>query len=199
MTYDELSNIYDLRIYSNLLLDFFDGLSLPVVSFDTMKKVAEGLQKGTHASEFVSLMSKTEFQIIKLFSQLLSNCRQLESSASKYEEWYGIRVALSLLLLRKKYDKSFVKRTLLKLEDIDNENVKTLSKLIILLSKSSSEDLKTSYNSFYNIIKPKSIGPPAQDDSTLKTDASVSSANGDKLRASAEKAPSGNQEAPNKL
>jgi hypothetical protein len=172
MSYDDLSNIYDLRIYSNLLLDFFDGLSLPVFTLETINKIAEAIEKGeSKPQSFVPLMSRTEFQVISYFSHLMNICRFIDDSVSKFEEWYGHRVAISMLLLRKKFDKSFVKKRLLNLDSIDNSSVKILSKFIILLSKASDEEVKSAYENVHNTIRLKIVNISRVEPEASKTSA----------------------------
>jgi hypothetical protein len=156
MDYNNLSNIKDIRIYAQLLLDFFESLAMPTINYDDLRKIDELYNKYEEPdiSELFACLRRHEFHILSTFSTILKAINQNDPKTEPFNLHFGKRVGISLLILRKKLDKLFIGRTLATFE-IDNKPITTIAKIINSFSKIKTQDLNEKYQSSVSPIMKK--------------------------------------------
>lgn len=156
MDYNNLSHIKDVRIYAQILLDFFESLAYSSLDFENLKKVARVYDQSSEPSfeDFFAHLKKHEFQILLQFSNILKAINQMDPKTEEFNISYGKRVGIALLLLRKKLDKLFIGRKLAML-DIDNVSILAVAKVINSFSKVKSLELSEQYSDSVSSIMNK--------------------------------------------
>jgi len=160
MDYAILENLKDPRIPCQLLLDFFENLSLPSLDYDALLKLEELLdeEQGFLLEDqdlIFDMLPQTDFYLLLKFGSILNLLNDRDQTTCQFNSCYGKRIALSLLLLRKKYADSFSGRNFIGGE-INSQHVTCVSELIIFFSKKPSKEFEQSYKGRVNIIMNKS-------------------------------------------
>jgi hypothetical protein len=84
MDYSFLSEIKDVRIYAQLLCDFFDGLCLAACSLDNIEKIRnifESNKDEIPLFEICNNLKKQEFHTLKYFALLQRELLQADPKA----------------------------------------------------------------------------------------------------------------------
>jgi hypothetical protein len=160
MDYKVLEGIKDPRILCQLILDFFENLALPSLRFESLKLIEEEFDDAKDISKLdeeviFSLLSRVEFYLLFKFSSILSAMNAADSSTIAFSHQFGKRVALSLLLQRKKHSSIFNGRNM-QSSDIDSKHVTCISEIIVWFSRKPAGELEIHYRSCVNTIMNRS-------------------------------------------
>jgi len=169
MDYDILENIKDPRIICQLILDLFENLALPSIGYDVLFRLEDLLDEEhgfalLEQNTIFDLLSHSDFYLLLKFSSILKSINEFDKTTTQFNSCFGRRVAISLLLLRKKYSESFNGRSF-EADNIDSEHVACISELIILFAKSSPKELEQSYRDRVRLIMNKAPPQPLRFDS----------------------------------
>jgi len=169
MDYDILENIKDPRIICQLILDLFENLALPSIGYDVLFRLEDLLDEEhgfalLEQNTIFDLLSHSDFYLLLKFSSILKSMNEFDKTTNQFNSCFGKRIAISLLLLRKKYSDSFNGRSF-EADNIDSEHVTCISELIILFAKSSPKELEQSYRDRVRLIMNKAPPQPLRLDS----------------------------------
>lgn len=149
MQYDKLSEFKDVRVHLQALLEFFESLTTPAISMETVLQLEVDLKEKAidgvyHVSNYFQFLKRTEFSILWEFSKYLNMLVEKNESLQSEARTFSIRVAISLLRKRKTLDRHFYSRNLIDLK-VEDKQVILIAELIQSFSEYNSEVLMTEY------------------------------------------------------
>ena len=113
----ELSEVEDPRILTQLLLDFVDGFTKPIISQSVLSEVQAFTEKQEKFRDFlesdrVASFNTSEFCVVERLVKFFAKIRKIDGVTDEMVLKASTRLSISLLLFRKKLDSMFFQRSL---------------------------------------------------------------------------------------